>query len=237
MKRIAYITDIHLDERSLINRGINARRNWEIILTDVSAREIDKIVFGGDIGDPSAIKWFFDSLQTFDFTLTLGNHDSFLEVSKYFNIEIDSKQQELYYAQEDKHLKYIYMDSRSGTISPKQLEWFKKELQTNKKPVIFIHHALLPVDTFVDRKYALTNRDEVVAELLKLSNEVTVFCGHYHCDDVSRKQNILQYVTPAGSYQIEKGTEDIVTRDFVFGYRLIDIEKDAITTEVVMFPR
>lgn len=237
MKQIAYITDVHLDERSLSNRGINTRRNWEVVITDVAARGIDRVVFGGDIGEPSATKWFFDSLQGFDFTLTLGNHDSFLEVAKFFTIETDSKQQELYYSQENDTYKFIYLDSRSATISQKQLEWFKKEVHTAKKIILFIHHPLLAVDVFVDKKYPLSNRAELVAELINLKIEVTVFCGHYHCEDTATVKNIRQYVAPACSYQIEKGTKDFSANDHAFGYRIITLSTTHIATEVVMFPR
>jgi hypothetical protein len=50
-KKIAYITDIHLDEQLPIDQGVDTRKNWEIILNDVSKKGIKEIIFGGDIGE------------------------------------------------------------------------------------------------------------------------------------------------------------------------------------------
>ena len=50
MKRIAFITDIHLDEDDPRKVGVDSYKNWELILKDVASRNIDGIVFGGDIG-------------------------------------------------------------------------------------------------------------------------------------------------------------------------------------------
>ena len=49
-KKIAYITDLHLDEDFPKEMGVDSRSNWKVILKDVSNRNIDEIVFGGDIG-------------------------------------------------------------------------------------------------------------------------------------------------------------------------------------------
>ena len=50
-KKIAYITDIHLDEQLPIDQGVDTRKNWEIILNDVSKKGIKEIIFGGDLGE------------------------------------------------------------------------------------------------------------------------------------------------------------------------------------------
>src|SRR5688572_27775032 len=96
---IAYITDIHLDETYLTQIGVDPKANWQRILDDVKARGIHSIIFGGDIGEPSAHTWFFESLKEFNLQLALGNHDTFAKVSKHFKRE--EWQDEAYYATED----------------------------------------------------------------------------------------------------------------------------------------
>ena len=60
-QKIAYITDIHLDEKFPLDTGVDTRENWKIILNDISSRGINEIIFGGDIGEKTANKWFFES--------------------------------------------------------------------------------------------------------------------------------------------------------------------------------
>jgi Icc protein len=60
-KTITYITDIHLDEKFSMDNGVDARKNWNIILADINQRQIDEVIFGGDIGEAAANKYFWDT--------------------------------------------------------------------------------------------------------------------------------------------------------------------------------
>ena len=57
IQKIAYITDIHLDEEFTKDQGVDSRANWEIILEDVVSKNIKKVIFGGDIGEPNSNQW------------------------------------------------------------------------------------------------------------------------------------------------------------------------------------
>lgn len=234
-KKIAYITDIHLDEQFPIDQGVDARKNWKTILNDVSEKGIGEIIFGGDIGEKTVNKWFFESLQNYNVAITLGNHDYFYEVVNYHSIEIAKDQTELYYSQEYNYYKFLFLDSSSGSISQEQLNWFKKELLTKKNIILFIHHPILGVDTKVDKQFALKNRNLLKTELQNLENDVVIFCGHYHFEDEKSNSNIRQYITPASSYQVEKIPDEIKVNSTTFGYRIIELNKNEINTEVIMF--
>ena len=78
MKRIAQITDIHLNEEWSVKHGSDPETNWKLILQDVGARGINEIIFTGDIGDASSYERFFGMLKDFDFTVIPGNHDTIL---------------------------------------------------------------------------------------------------------------------------------------------------------------
>lgn len=234
-KKIAYVTDIHLDEQFPHDLGVDSRKNWEIILKDISSREIDEIIFGGDIGEKSANKWFFESLHNYDFALTLGNHDYFSEVIKYYNTGIDKKQKEFYYSQERDYYKFIFLDSSSESISQEQFDWLKRELLTTKSILLFVHHPILAVDAEVDKRFALIERDRIKTALLNFENDVIVFCGHYHFEDERTNDNIWQYITPASSYQVEKIPNEIKVNNETFGYRIIELNKKEINTELIMF--
>ncbi|WP_375334293.1 metallophosphoesterase family protein [Flagellimonas sp. C4] len=234
-KKIAYITDIHLDERFPIDQGVDARKNWEIILNDVSKKGIEEIVFGGDIGEKTANQWFFESLKNYNLAITLGNHDYFDEVVDHYGMEVVESQTELYYSQEYNYYKFLFLDSSSGSISQEQFNWFKKELLTEKNIILFIHHPILGVDTEVDRQFALKNRNLLRTELQNLEKDVVIFCGHYHFEDERSNGNIRQYITPASSYQVEKIPDEIKVSSATFGYRIIELNKNKLNTEVILF--
>ncbi|MDB4292806.1 metallophosphoesterase [Maribacter sp.] len=234
-KKIAYVTDIHLDEQFPIDQHVDARKNWEIILNDISSRNIHEIIFGGDIGEKSANKWFFDSLDKFTLGISLGNHDDFSEVMRQRNFRIPQGQTELYYTQELPFYKFIFLDSSSGSISDPQFDWFKKELLTTKNIMLFIHHPILALDAEVDKRFALKGRDKIKTELLDLKNDVSIFCGHYHLEDKKKNGTVRQYITPASSYQVEKIPDEIKVNNESFGYRIIELDKEELRTELVLF--
>lgn len=234
-EKIAYITDIHLDEQFPIDQGVDSRKNWETILKDISSKGIDEIIFGGDIGEKSANQWFFESLNNYNISIVLGNHDYFDEVIKYYSIGVKKNRKELYFSQEHDFYKLIFLDSSSGSIAQEQFDWLKKELLTTKNIILFIHHPILAIEAEVDKRFALNDRNKIKTELLGLKNNVTVFCGHYHFEDERVNNNIEQYITPASSYQIEKIPNEIKTNNKTFGYRIIELNKTKINTELITF--
>jgi Icc protein len=133
MKRMAFITDIHLDEESVEEIGVDAHKNWNWILEDVRARNINEIIFGGDIGALKSNEYFFKSLALFKLRCILGNHDRFEEVIHHFKPHPAFDRVELYYAEETAFIKFIFLDSSSAEISSTQLNWLKQELLTLKK--------------------------------------------------------------------------------------------------------
>lgn len=232
-KTIAYITDTHLDEPAPGKHGADAEKNWHSVLADLATRKIDLVVFGGDIGAFSAYPEFFKLLADYPLQVTPGNHDTSAQVRHFFP-GLPHSESGFYHAFEDESLKWFFLDSSTDKISPQQLEWFEKELQTDKELLLFIHHPVLPVDTPVDAKYPLENRDEIRRLLHLHSKKVTVFCGHYHTEDQTSDQNILQYVTPAVSYQIKRDTAEIEGDASYFGYRLIELDGNQIETEIIL---
>ena len=111
MKRIAFITDIHLNEQFPLDNNVNPTKNFEKVLTDIENRKIDEIIFGGDIGEASAHSYFFDKLKKYSLRLILGNHDKFEEVKQHFFKDI--YQEELYYKAEDENYQYIFLEKEN----------------------------------------------------------------------------------------------------------------------------
>lgn len=231
MEKIAFLSDIHLDEQFPIDQGVNTRKNWERIIADLKSKNINRIIFGGDIGAPSAHQYFIQSLKDFSVNFILGNHDEFIHVSKFYNP--NNSDEDLYYSLEDDYNNYLFLDSSSNSISKKQLNWIKEKMKVEKPFVVFIHHPVLEVKTAIDKIYPLLNRDALRAIFESSKQSVTLFCGHYHMNDELWENNIRQIITQASSYLIEKDTAELAVNNSEFGYRIIEIEKNLIKTETV----
>ncbi|MFD2565367.1 metallophosphoesterase family protein [Aquimarina rubra] len=235
IERIAYITDVHIDEEFPKTVGVNARQNWKMILKDLASRDINEVIYGGDIGEKSSNPWFFESLQEYKLSISLGNHDDFYEVIKYYKNEAYIDADSLYYSWEQSYFKFIFLDSSTEVISDEQLSWLKTELVTPKKVLLFIHHPILAIPNIMDKRFYLKGRERIQALLHKVDNDIIIFCGHYHMEDHCIHKNITQFVTPAASYQIEKDPKEIKVHNRTFGYRIIELDEDQLYTELILF--
>ncbi|WP_343913441.1 metallophosphoesterase family protein [Aquimarina litoralis] len=234
-KKFAYITDVHLDEEFPKSKGVDARKNWEKVLEDISKRGITQIVIGGDIGARDSLSWFFKSLEPYDWFISLGNHDSFSSIFPYWKeqqvVAVDTS----FYSIETDFFKYIFLDSSKEIVDQEQLDWFQKESIISKKIVLFVHHPILPVSTLTDKKFFLEGREKIRSILHQIPNDVFIFSGHYHMQDNRLDKNINQYITPAVSYQVEKDPDEVKINNDSFGYRIIELEKDQLFAEVILF--
>lgn len=233
MKRIAFITDLHLDEQFPVDNNVIPTKNFETVLNDIENRKINEVIFGGDIGRATAHNYFFKKLENLSVNLVLGNHDKFEKVKEHF--VKDSNREELYYKNEDENYQYFFLDTSADELSKIQLQWIQSELNEKKKLILFIHHPVLEIDTPIDKIYPLKNREELKSILLNFKNDVTIFCGHYHMNDEQEFKNIKQYITQSMSFQAVKNTNEIVIDNLNFGYRIIEISNNKIETELINF--
>lgn len=234
MKQIAYITDVHMDEQFPKDYGVDARQNLKLILEDVRNRNISEVIIGGDMGETTA-KEFFELLKGFTLHVTLGNHDDFTDVTKYFTNYIREGRGELYYSFEEGAFRYIFLDSSSEQLSQEQLQWMEDELQTDRHLLLFLHHPVLPVNTGIDKLYPLRNRDSLRSLLHDFPQPITIFCGHYHIDDETTNGHIRQFITPAASVQIRKDSDALQLYNGPFGYRIINIDGENISTKLILY--
>lgn len=230
--RIAHITDLHLDEVIPVKDNISTRKRLDDILKDIKKENITEVVCTGDIGQNEGISYFFEQLKTTSLSITLGNHDSFTEISKYYREGAHNNSKKLYSIRQKEHYKFIYLDSSEGIIDDQQISWLRKELISSKPIIIFVHHPIIGLNLKVDKIGRLKNREEILFILEHLSNEVTIFCGHYHMESEVIYKNITQYITPAVSYQIEKEPNIIKINTTIFGYRIIELSRDHKSSKI-----
>jgi len=237
IKRIAHITDFHFEETFPIENGVDAHKNWKVVLDDINNRNIDEVICTGDIGDQASIQPFLQSLSDTGFTprITLGNHDTFSEVDEFYKNSLNQGVRELYYSFEEGSFKYIFLDSSADEVSQTQVDWLKNELKTGLRILLFMHNPILDCGTVLDQRFPLKNRKQLNEVLQECSQEITMFCGHYHMADERKENNIHQHITPAISYQVTKLPDRVEINNTTFGYRIIEVDENSISTEVVMF--
>ena len=232
IKKIAHITDLHLDEQFPFEDNISARKRIDKILASVKDNGINHIVCTGDIGENKGIQYFFDLLKKMNLSIVLGNHDNFIKISKYYNLGADYNSKKIYRSELKNHFKFIYLDSSSGIIDIEQLEWLKKELISSHPIIIFIHHPIIGLNLKVDEIGKLKNREDLIKILEKVPNEITIYCGHYHMESIVKYKNIKQYITPAVAFQIEKNISEIIIDTTISGYRIIQLKNNELSSEV-----
>ena len=235
IEKIAHITDLHLDETNPFNDKTSARKRFRKILDDIHQNNIDHVVCTGDIGIDQGIPYFFEGLKNMKLSLCLGNHDHFLEICDHYPFVVDHPSKKSFYSRVNEPFKFIFLDSSSGEIDAEQLHWLSKELNTPKPMVIFMHHPVLGLPLKVDEIGRLKNRNEVREVLVKTSNPISIFCGHYHMESTLAYRNITQFISPAVAFQIEKHPETIAIDTHHFGYRVIQIHGNTISSAVKLF--
>lgn len=232
MTTLAQITDIHIDNQVKDLAHIDPRSNFLRALDAVQKQGIQQVVFSGDIAEtPAGVDWFFEQvhLRGLQYHLILGNHDlrePFLEKKELSH--------PAYYATSLDGFHVLFMDSAVNQVDDEQLGWLASQIEVAEQNlIIFIHHPVLDCGgSFMDKKYPLRNRDDVLAVLNKSPRPVTLFCGHYHTDEVVGYANITQHVTPSSFYQLKKYTPTPETAHEKIGYRILTIENGQYRTEV-----
>lgn len=232
IEKIAHITDLHLDESFPFEDQISARKRFDYILKDIKSKNITTIVCTGDIGENKGIKYFFEQLKNKTLSLTLGNHDKFIDIFKHYNLGANYNTKKIYRSALSKYFKFIYLDSSEGVIDNKQLIWLKKEIVSSKPIVIFIHHPIIGLNFKVDKIGKLKNREEIIEILTEVPNTISVYCGHYHMESTLVYKNITQHITPAVAFQIKKDINTIEIDTTISGYRIIQIEKNELSSKV-----
>ena len=104
--------------------------------------------------------------------------------------EVEDGEEQPYYKKNYKGDGSVY-----PIIPTEELKWLGKELDDNKKYIIFSHHSL--VNEFRDR--GIYNREEV-CELFKGKNVLLCMNGHDHGDDFSIVDDVPYYTVNSATY-------------------------------------
>jgi Icc protein len=241
VKKIAHLTDLHIDDFIAKKEKIDARKNFENTLKLAHRRGASEVILTGDLGTPEAAAWAFEMIRGYGMGLQVafGNHDERADFQKFDFLSALMKADGLYFSKmiDSLESECVFLDSSAAEIGVTQLEWLRQQVAGARKPLfVFIHHPILDCgNTSVDRLYPLKNRDAVRQILSAANREVIIFCGHYHYRDFKeiREGELRQFVTPSTAGQIKPEGEKIEADNSYIGYREIWMEGKTLHTEVV----
>lgn len=163
----------------------------------------------------------------------VGNHEQKTieidELEKLFN------HKPLYYSfdQENYHFIVLFSERKDLLVFDDQKNWLKKDLDnTNKKTVVFVHHALADQDLTGNfwfennpKRSLVKNREEIRQILENSKKVVAVFNGHLHWNKMdvhndipyfniqSLVENFKNEDIPSNSYAIIELTPEIIDVD------------------------
>jgi 3',5'-cyclic AMP phosphodiesterase CpdA len=240
MKKIAQITDLHLDDFLAKEFHIDARKNFETILSLAQSRGVSSAILTGDLGAPESAPWLFETLKAygFDFQIVLGNHDILADFQRFDFLQPLIRDDGLYFSKTIENVECLFLDSSAHVLGDVQLDWIKQQLSQSQEPLsIFIHHPILDCgNTIADRLFPLKNREAVQQVLLESGREINIFCGHYHYIAAIEKQagSLHQFLTPSAFGQIKQDGDEIQPAGSSYiAYREIWFTDKTLQTEVV----
>lgn len=240
MKRIAQLTDLHLDDSMAIANGVDTRANVVHVLADIRDRGIRDVVLTGDLGEAHTIAWLANQLSVFGFSsrYLLGNHDRLADYAVLPGFAAATHMDGFYYGLHEDDFLQLYLDSGKYEIGSGQMAWLMSQCTDSDEPVLlFIHHPVLDCgNTPMDRFYPMHKRDILRDFLLSLRRPVHIVCGHYHTCHEQQQQNISQYVTLSTYVQLKKTGPLLEMDGRDIGYRILEVNAGTLRSWSVEVP-
>jgi len=179
----------------------------------IRANRINFVIFGGDLtylGKETEYRNFVDHANalTAPSYAALGNHDLYNGGWSYYWRYLGPSSYSFYGG----NAKFVVIDTASGEIGEGQMEWIRKELRSNKQPLLFVV-SHMPVYGGAHGIYEFPKSEERT-QLIGLFEKYGVdyvLEGHYH-GYVDITVNGVRYIT-SGSFS--EGLLDAGQRHFL----------------------
>ncbi len=240
--RVVLITDLHIKLNQLA-MDVNTEANFLKIVDAIKKINMDHLIVAGDLcfqlPELEVYKFVKENLDALNvpYSIITGNHDDPRMISETFQYEksYDQNNAEIHYVKLIAGRPFIFLDTKKGSVSMNQLEWFKNQLDLNKSknPIVIMHYPpLFSGVPHMDNNYFLQNKNDVVKILKAYKEPVTIFTGHYHVEKTVTAGNITQIITPSCFVQIDQFHEEFHPDHHNIAYRVIDFDDQVIQTSV-----
>lgn len=243
---IIQISDCHLfgDKNRKIN-GSNSYYNLRKVFNRIIGLK-DKpklIVVSGDLSQDCTFE-SYQHLANFlhetkiEYCLLPGNHDDVDVLNKVFDYKFVKNRVDYFF---EFHGWLIYIIDTSvypndnGELSQDQILIFEHIIQQNKHlpSVIFMHHHPVLVNSSWIDKMILKDADNF-NKIIKSNPQIkAVLFGHIHQAFETMINGTFYGSAPATCYQVKPNTEKFTIETINAGYRLIELEDNKFSSEVV----
>ncbi|WP_087017828.1 metallophosphoesterase family protein [Thaumasiovibrio subtropicus] len=119
----------------------------------------------------------------------------------------------------------------SGRVNRRELSRLRKQLQRAIKPVVVLHHPVLPVGADWMKAIRLEN-DETLLKVLAKYSVKEVICGHGHASIVEKRHNVTQYMAPSTAFGFDHSIRQYNRNDRI-GVHKINLGQDALQVEFI----
>jgi len=166
----------------------------------IRTNRINFVIFGGDLtylGRESEYRNFVDHVNalTVPSYPALGNHDIYNGGWSYYWRYLGPSSYSFYGG----NAKFVVIDSASNEIGDRQMEWIKKELKTNKQPLLFVvSHVPIYGGSHDNYDFPKSEERAKLIDLFEKYEVDYVLEGHYH-SYVDITDNSVRYIT-SGSF-------------------------------------
>ncbi|CAH9053594.1 3',5'-cyclic adenosine monophosphate phosphodiesterase CpdA [Pseudoalteromonas holothuriae] len=238
--KLAHITDSHLfAHRKGLYFDVNTADNLRAVLSQLALQQLDAVVFGGDLTQDHTIAsytLFATLVSESDLTCPVfwlpGNHDE-LDMLEHMSQGQIQTAKRLYTDAID----ILLLNSKGPTPAgwcdePHLADVIQALNNSASKTLVFCHHHPVPIDGYLD-KHMLENGPQLLNILVESECVMALIHGHVHNEYHLRFRELDIFATPATSIQFTKGTALWQQQDLGPAWRLITIEDDTFSTEVV----
>jgi Icc protein len=245
--KICFITDLHIDKEGILAFEVDVRSRLLKVLSHIADKNFDLIILGGDLcnvmGDMDVYKWIKTQMDEVgvSYYIITGNHDSSSLMASVFGLNHLLTDEELYYHLYFQNKGDIYfLDTAKGSMSDQQFLWLEEKLigHPHQDVVICMHYPpILSGSRHMEPQYFFTQSEKFKSLCDRHSHKrFIIFSGHYHIARTVLSNNIVLFISPATSAQIDPNSEEFLIRDMVnFGYREIFFENNTVSMTNVFY--
>lgn len=201
--KIGIFTDTHYCEIETLDQDRKPRRAYDAVKTafdEFKKQSVEAVVCLGDFAhfnngfdeSKAHLKKLSELVNSYHIPTyhCMGNHDSeivdgdeFERISGFSVAPMAAEYDDVKmifldasFTPDGKAYEREYVDWTQSYVPKKELEWLERELECEKRCVVFIHQCL---DTTVEKHHIVSNAQEV-NEILSKHRVTHVYQGHYH---------------------------------------------------------